>query len=162
MWDSVSDEPDDLAEFRKEIDAVERSVVERIDPGGGALLIAGAVMVVLVAALLPWIGPVTGWQVLLGDPSAGVLPRVFAYSAFVVGVLGSALGLTVRRWVIAWLCSVGLFASAVSGVLSIWSQQTTTSHAPGPGPGVGLVIAVVAVIVLLVTWLRLAASRPAL
>jgi hypothetical protein len=160
----VSDDPEELSALRNEIDQVERDAARRIDPGAGALLIAVAVLALLIAELLPWVGPVTGARLLLGQipdgVKVGVVPKVFAFAVVIAGVLGSALGLLVRRWAVAWLLSLGLFVAAVSGVLSIWTQQTTTSHAPGPGPGSGLVVAVIAVIVLLVKWLRLAASRP--
>ncbi|HEV7908996.1 MAG TPA: hypothetical protein VGP03_12675 [Pseudonocardiaceae bacterium] len=162
----MTNEPDDMAELRREIEAAGRSAARWFEPGALAMVIAFAVLVILVAVLLPWVGPVSGLQVLLGDVpnevKVGVVPRVFACAAVVAGVLGSALGLTLRRWAIAWLCALGCFIGSVTGVLSIWSTQTTTSHQPGPGPGVGLVIAVAAVVVLLVTWVRIAASRPGL
>ena len=89
------------------------------------------------------------------------VPRLFSFIALGVGVLGSGITLAVRRWGLAWVCALGLFAGSVTGVLSIWTQQTTTSNKTiGPGPGIGLTIAVIAVIVLLVKWVRIAASRP--
>jgi hypothetical protein len=160
----VTNEPDDLSGLRDEIDEVGRTAAKRIDPGAGALLIAVAVFALLISELLPWAGEVRGWQLLLGEipegTKVGALPKLFAFAAVIAGVLMSALGLLLRRWALAWLCSLGCFIATVSGVLSIWTQQTTTSHAPGPGPGAGLIIAVIAIIVLLVKWLTLAASRP--
>lgn len=146
--------------LRKEIDAVEQQAAKRIDPGTGALTISIAVLALLVSLVLPWVGETTGLSVVLGE-SAGFVPRLFSYFAFGVGVIGSGVALAVRRWGMAWVCTLGLFAGSVTGVLSIWSQQTTTSNKTiGPGPGIGLVIAVIAVIVLLVKWVRIAASRP--
>ncbi|GLZ34216.1 membrane protein [Lentzea sp. NBRC 105346] len=154
-------DPDDLAAYGEEIDEVERDVARRIDPGAGALTIAISVLAILLSLIMPWVGSVRGLSVLLGDPLVGFLPRLFVFVALVVGVLGSGIGLVTRRWGMAWVCALGLFAGSVIGVLSIWSQQTTTSNkTPGPGPGFGLVLAVIAVIVLLVKWLRIAASRP--
>ncbi|MET9629841.1 hypothetical protein ABZX92_20495 [Lentzea sp. NPDC006480] len=146
--------------LRKEIDAVEQQAARRIDPGTGALTISIAVLALLVSLVLPWVGETTGLSVVLGE-STGFVPRLFSYFAFGVGVLGSGLALAVRRWGMAWVCTLGLFAGSVTGVLSIWSQQTTASNKTiGPGPGIGLIIAVIAVIVLLVKWVRIAASRP--
>ncbi|GAA3688162.1 membrane protein [Lentzea roselyniae] len=146
--------------LRKEIDAVEQQAARRIDPGTGALTISIAVLALLVSLILPWVGDDTGLNVLLGE-SAGLVPRLFSFFAFGIGVLGSGVTLAVRRWGLAWVCSLGLFAGSVTGVLSIWTQQTTTSNKTiGPGPGIGLIIAVIAVIVLLVKWVRIAASRP--
>ncbi|WP_434448253.1 Rv2732c family membrane protein [Lentzea sp. E54] len=146
--------------LRKEIDAVEHQAAKRIDPGTGALTISIAVLALLVSLVLPWIGEHSGLRVVLGE-SELFLPRLFSYFALGVGVLGSGITLAVRRWGLAWVCSLGLFAGSIIGVLSIWTQQTTTSNKTvGPGPGIGLVIAVVAVIVLLVKWVKIAASRP--
>ncbi|MCP2170288.1 Rv2732c family membrane protein [Goodfellowiella coeruleoviolacea] len=162
------DEPEEspeLARLRAEIDQVEKAVARRIDPGFGAVVIAVAVLVFLVAAVLPWVGPASGLQILLGQRPAGAavgpLPTVFAFAAVLIGVLASAIGLMVRRWGMAWICALGCFATTIVGVLSIWTQQTTQSHEPGPGPGGGLVLAVLAVLVLAVQWLRIAWSRPA-
>lgn len=146
--------------LRKEIDAVEHQAAKRIDPGTGALTISIAVLALLVSLVLPWVGDTTGLSVVLGE-STSFVPRLFSFFALGIGVLGSGITLAVRRWGLAWVCALGLFAGSVTGVLSIWTQQTTTSNkAIGPGPGVGLIIAVIAVIVLLVKWVRIAASRP--
>ncbi|PRY30363.1 hypothetical protein [Umezawaea tangerina] len=162
----MSGESEDLSRLRDEIDQVGKSAAKRVDPGAGALLIAVAVFALLVAELLPWAGEARGWHILLGQIPDGVrvgaLPRLFAFAAVVAGVLLSALGLLLRQWVVVWFCALGCFAGSVIGVLSIWMQQTTTSHAPGPGPGPGLIVAVLAMLVLLVRWLKLAASRPGL
>ncbi len=146
--------------LRKEIDAVERTAARRIDPGTGALTISIAVLALLVSLVLPWVGEHTGLQVVLGE-SAVFLPRLFSFFALGIGVLGSGVTLAVRRWGLAWVCALGLFAGSVTGVLSIWTQQTTTSNKTiGPGPGIGLIIAVIAVIFLLAKWVKIAASRP--
>jgi hypothetical protein len=146
--------------LRKEIDAVEQQAARRIDPGTGALTISIAVLALLISLMLPWVGHDTGLKVVLGE-STSFVPRLFSFFALGVGVLGSGLTLAVRRWGLAWVCALGLFAGTVTGVLSIWTQQTTTSNkAIGPGPGIGLIIAVIAVIVLLAKWVRIAASRP--
>ncbi|ONI87381.1 hypothetical protein ALI22I_22280 [Saccharothrix sp. ALI-22-I] len=154
----TSEEPDDLAGLRAEINGVGRSAAKRFDPGAGALTIAVAALAILVSLILPWVDGMPGLSVLFGEADA--LPKVFSYAAVVVGVLLPALTLAVRRWALAWVCALASFATSVAGVLSIWTTQTTTGHHPGPGPGAGLVLAVVAVVVLLVKWLRLAASRP--
>ncbi|WP_307868655.1 Rv2732c family membrane protein [Umezawaea beigongshangensis] len=162
----MSQEPEDVAGLRAEIDQVGRSAARRVDPGPGALVIAITVLVIMVAFVLPWVGAARGYDVLLGQVPTGVdvglLPRVFAWTAVGVGVLLTALTLVLQRWVLAWTCTLGCFAGSVAGVLSIWSTQTTTSHLPGPGPGAGLVLAVVGVVVLLVRWVKLAASRSGL
>lgn len=156
----MSDEPDDLAHLRAEINGVGRTAAKRFDPGAGALVIAVAVLAILVSLLLPWTDGRQGLSVLFGDAQA--LPKFFSYAALVSGVLLPAVTLAVRRWTLAWVCALTSFAASMAGVLSIWTTQTTTGHHPGPGPGFGLILAVVATVVLLVKWLQIAASRPPL
>ncbi|RKT53354.1 hypothetical protein [Saccharothrix australiensis] len=156
----MSDEPDDLAGLRDEIDRVGRSAARRFDPGTGALTIAVAVLAILLSLVLPWVGDSTGLRVLLGEADA--MPKFFSYASLLAGVLLPAITLAVRRWALAWVCALASFAASVSGVLSIWMTQTTTGHQPGPGPGLGLILAVIAIVVLLVKWLRIAASRAGL
>jgi hypothetical protein len=153
-----------LANLREQIDQVERGVLRRIDPGGKAMIIAVAVFVLVVAALLPWVHGVAGWQVLVVAPNtsskADVIPRVFGIGVFVFGVLGSAIALGTRRWVVAWACALGCGAFTVLGVVSLWAQQSSASHQPGPGPGAGLILAELCVLVLAVNWARTVWSRP--
>ncbi|MEJ2859300.1 MULTISPECIES: Rv2732c family membrane protein [unclassified Saccharothrix] len=156
----MTNDPDDLAGLRDEIDRVGKTAAKRFDPGSGAMLIAVAVLAILVSLILPWVGEDVGLQVLLG--TAPALPKVFSYAVLVAGVILPAITLVARRWALAWVSALASFAASVNGVLSIWMTQTTTGHQPGPGPGAGLVIAVIAIIVLLVKWLKIAASRPAL
>ncbi|MGH3673629.1 MAG: Rv2732c family membrane protein [Pseudonocardiaceae bacterium] len=155
----MSADPDGLAALRAEIDAVERSVLRRIDPGGRAAVIAGAIMVLLLAITLPWVGHANGWDVLSGSANpldrVGLLPRMFGVAALVLGVGLSVLALTTRRWGLIWASALGCGYCVLDGVWAIWSRQTV--H--GPGPGIGLVLAVLAMAVLAAQWLRLALSR---
>jgi hypothetical protein len=155
-----ADRPDDLAALRAEIDEVERDVVGHVEPGRWAMVIAVAAFGLLVAAALPWVGGSSGWQVLLGqldDPDrVGVLPRLFAASSLLFGVLLSAAALFSRRWGLIWLCAFGCSFSVVHAMWAVWSRQTSGTS----GPGVGMVLAMVAVVVLAVQWVRLAFARP--
>jgi len=137
----------------------------RIDPGVHAMVIAVCVLVLAVASLLPWVAGAPGWQVLFdqGTGSQGkidFIPRLFAIGVFVFGFLGSAVSLGARRWSVAWVTTLGCGLFMVLGVVSIWSQQTTTSHEAGPGPGAGLIMSVLVMVVLVVTWARVVYSRP--
>jgi len=153
---------DEFAALRAEIDQVERDVVGHVEPGRWAMVIAVAAFALLVAALLPWVGPYNGWEVLLGQASGehriGLLPRLFAASSLLFGVLLSAVTLFTRRWGLAWLCALGSAFSVVHGIWAVWSRQTAVGDAPGPGAG--MVLALLTMIVLAVQWLRLAFSRP--
>lgn len=153
---------DDLAGLRAQIDGVERGLLRRIDPGLKAMVVAVAVLVLVIAGILPWVDGSTGYQVLFGHGAGkvAVLPRVFAAGVFGFGLVGSALSLSLRRWAVAWVTTLGCGAFTVLGLLSVWSQQTSTSHRPGPGPGAGLVLAAITMLVLVVSWARVVYSRP--
>lgn len=155
----MTDDPNALAALRAEIDAVERSALRRVDPGARSALIAGAIMMLLVAITLPWVGAATGWDVLSGTTNpidkVGLLPRMFGGAALGSGIGLSVLALVTRRWGLVWASALGCTYCVLDGVWAIWSRQT----AHGPGPGIGLVLAVLAVAVLAVQWLRLALSR---
>ena len=155
----MSADPDGLAALRAEIDAVERSALRRIDPGGRSAVIAGAIMVLLLATTLPWVGHASGWDVLSGSANpldrVGLLPRMFGAAALVLGVGLSALALITRRWGLIWASALGCGYCVLDGVWAIWSRQTV--H--GPGPGIGLVLAVLAMAVLAAQWVQLALSR---
>ncbi|MFB9902518.1 Rv2732c family membrane protein [Allokutzneria oryzae] len=157
---------DEFDEFRAELSQVERRVSRRIDPGLRGVRIAVAVLVLLVTAVLPWIGDTAGWQVLFGGAGVGVLPVLFAGALLGVGVVGSALALALRNWALSWVCALGSCVAAVLGMLSIWTQQTGRvpvpgqPRLPGPGPSFGLVIAEFAAIALAIMWLRVASTRP--
>ncbi|GAA2799470.1 Rv2732c family membrane protein [Crossiella cryophila] len=158
----AQDGRDDMAEFADELKQVERRVIRRVDPAPrSAMVIAGAVFVLLVAALLPWVGDAAGWQVLLGqtDPAlkVGVLPRVFGGFALFFGVLLTALTLSLRLWALAWVATLGCWLSVMLGLLSVWTRQTVF-QAPGPGPG--LYVAALALAVLGIQWFRQSWSRP--
>jgi hypothetical protein len=155
----------DLAGLRAQIDGVETGMMRRIDPGARAMVIAVCVLVLAVCAILPWVDGAPGWQVLFdqgsgGDGKIDIVPRVFAIGVFVFGFLGSALSLGLRRWSVAWVTTFGSGLCTVIGLVSIWSQQTSTSHAAGPGPGAGLIVSVITMLVLVVTWARVVWSRP--
>lgn len=134
----------------------------RIDPGLGAMGAAVGVLGLLGAVALPWIGPTSGWELLisLGDPAPGVglLPRLFVVTAVLVGVVGSAAALLTRLWALGWACALGCGFSVVTGVWAVWSRQTAPPGAPGPG--LGLVLTLLVTMALTVVWVRIAWSRP--
>lgn len=156
---------DRLTELGRQIDEVERSSTHHFDPGLRAVLIAGAVLLLLIAGALPWLGSTMGWQVLFGhaieQKVGGIAPRVFLAAAGIFGVLGSLVALSVRRYGAAWIASLGSDLSVLFGGLSVWSQQSTPSHQPGPGPGVGMILALVAMIALAILWAGVVWKKPA-
>ncbi|HET9255400.1 MAG TPA: hypothetical protein VFO16_09390 [Pseudonocardiaceae bacterium] len=155
----MNGDPEGIAGLRAEIDAVERRALRRVDPGARAAVISGAIMVLLLAVTLPWVGEASGWVVLTGSANpadrVGLLPRMFGVLALGLGVGLSALALVTRRWGLVWASALGCAYCVLDGVWAIWSRQT--GH--GPGPGIGLVLAVLAMVVLAAQWVRLAVAR---
>lgn len=151
--------PDDgLASLDAELADVERRVQRRSEPGSTASGVAVGMLMLLASLTLPWTGGVAGWQVLTGAAALGVLPPLFAGTAFGFGVLGSAAALVTRWWGLAWMCAVGCGFSVLDGVWAIWSRQITVPQG-GTGAGFGLVLAVLGVIVLTFCWVRIALRR---
>ena len=150
--------PDDLASLEAELAEAEQRVLRRVEPGALALAVVAAVLVVLVALMLPWTGGVPGWQILAGTANFGVLPRLFTATAMGFGVLGSAAALATRQWALAFACAIGCGFSVVNGVWAIWSRQVNVPQG-GSGPGIGLVVAVLAMVVLAGCWVRITARR---
>ena len=157
----------DFEQFRDEIDAVERRIAGEIDPGVRAMVVAGAVFVLLVSLVLPHAGTARGFDVLLNTDAAGIehigLPsRVFVWFAITFGVGFSLLALMTRRWVLAWIAVAGSAVGSVFGVLSIWHRQTPgLDNYVGAGPGIGLIIGALAIVVLTFHWVRVVWSRTA-
>lgn len=154
----MTDVPKELVALDEELTGVERQVERRIDPGRTAVTVTVASLVLIVALVLPWIDGVQGWQILAGDMTYGVLPRLFTFTSLGFGLVISAFALATRWWALAWLAAVGCGISVINGVWAIWSRQTGVLDG-GSGPGVGMILAVLAVIVLAGSWVRIAFRR---
>jgi hypothetical protein len=143
-------------ELREEINEVGRRASRTVDLGTRALVIAVAVFVLLVGLVLPWMNGSSGLEVLIGQETgkASMVPRLFAATSVLFGVVASALTLITRRWVFAWVGAAGGWFASVDGLLAIWSRQSS-----GSAPGIGLIITVVAIVVIAIQWFRTAASR---
>ncbi|MDQ3786448.1 MAG: hypothetical protein M3422_04300 [Actinomycetota bacterium] len=142
--------------MREEIDEVGRRVARTVELGGRAVVVAVAVFVLLIGLVLPWMNGASGVEVLIGQETgkASMVPRLFAATAVLFGVLTSALALTTRRWFFTWVGAAGGWFASVDGVLAIWSRQSS-----GTDLGIGLVIAEIAMVAIAIQWFRTAASR---
>jgi hypothetical protein len=143
-------------QMREEIDEVGRRTARTVELGGRAVVIAVAVFVLLVGLVLPWMNGASGLEVLIGQVSgkASMVPRLFAATAVLFGVLASVLTLMTRRWFFAWVGAAGGWFASVDGVLAIWSRQSS-----GTDLGIGMVIAWIAMVTIAIQWFRTAASR---
>jgi hypothetical protein len=155
---SESPVPEELSRLDDELRDVARRVERRIDPGAIAMVVAVAVLALIGAFLLPWIGPALGWEILVGAQWFGVLPRLFTITALAFGVATSALALGLRFWALAVLSAAGCGIAVINGVWAVWSRQIAVPQG-GLGPSAGLVLALVAVLVLAGTWTRIALRR---
>lgn len=148
--------PDELNELERQLSGPR--MWPRIDPGASALVVSIGVLLVLVSHALPWVGSTTGWMVLLGGGQLGALPRLFAITSLLFGVVATTTGILTRLWAVGWACALGCGFSVVNGVWAVWSRQTAPSGAPGPG--IGLLLAVVTMVLLAMMWVRLTWTRP--
>jgi hypothetical protein len=142
--------------LRDEIDEVGRRASRTVELGSRAIWVAVAVFVLIIGLVLPWMNGSSGLEVLMGDEGgkASMVPRLFAATAVLFGVLASAATLITRRWVFAWIGAAGGWFASVDGMLAIWSRQSS-----GTAPEIGLIIALVAMIAIATMWFRTAASR---
>lgn len=155
-------EDPDVTGLRRELAEVERRAARTVDLGARAVVAAVAVFVLMVGHVLPWMGDAAGWEVLLGRGDAagkaGMVPRLFAATSLLFGVVTSVLALLTRRWGLTWVCALGGWFASVDGLLAIWSRQSSAGL-DSPGPGIGLVVSEVAMVVLAVLWFRTSWSR---
>ncbi|MEU2252047.1 hypothetical protein [Nocardia xishanensis] len=155
----------DFEQFRDELDAVERRLAGEIDPGVRAMVVAGAVFVLLFSLVLSHAGSARGFDVLLATDTTriehiGLPSRIFVWFVVVFGIGFSLLALMTRRWVLAWIAVAGSAIASVFGVFSIWHRQTPgLGNYVGAGPGIGLIIGTLAVMVLTFHWIRVVWSR---
>lgn len=150
--------PDDLAALDEELTRAGRPFDRRVDPGPTALAVSIAMLVLIVALVLPWTGDAAGWEILSGTRTFGLLPRLFTFTSLGFGLVASALALATRWWPLAWLTACGCGIAVINGVWAIWSRQTGVL-AGGAGPAIGMIVAVVAVIALAASWARIAGRR---
>jgi hypothetical protein len=154
----AGDVPEELSRLDRELAGVSRRVEQRIDPGATAFKVSIAMLVLIVALVLPWTGSALGWEVLAGIKVFGLLPRLFAFTSLGFGLVVSSLALATRWWGLAWLAAAGCGFSVINGVWAIWSRQTGVL-ACGTGPGIGMILAVLAMIALAACWVRIAIRR---
>jgi hypothetical protein len=153
--------------YHDDLAAVERKIAGEIDPGYRAMVVAGAVFVLLLTLILPHAGHTRGLDILFSDDTAGRdhigLPsRVFQWFVLIFGIGFSSLALLTRRWTFAWIAVAGSAVGSVFGVLSIWHRQTPgLGNYHGAGPAIGLILGVLAMIVLTFHWIRVVWSRTA-
>lgn len=161
-------ETEQFEEFRQDLDAVERRIAGEIDPGMRAMVVAGAVFLLLLSLVLPHTGGARGFDVLLGSQVAtvehvGLPSRIFVWFVLVFGIGFSLLALMTRRWVLAWIAVAGSAIASAFGVFSIWHRQTPgLNNYVGSGPGIGLVLGTLAIMVLTFHWVKVVWSRTAL
>lgn len=161
-------ETEQFEEFREDLDAVERRIAGEIDPGMRAMVVAGAVFLLLLSLVLPHTGSARGFDVLLGSQAAtaehvGLPSRIFVWFVLIFGIGFSLLALMTRRWVLAWIAVAGSAIASAFGVFSIWHRQTPgLNNYVGSGPGIGLVLGTLAIMVLTFHWVKVVWSRTAL
>ncbi|MRH89751.1 hypothetical protein GFY24_20270 [Nocardia sp. SYP-A9097] len=160
-----AEESQDFEQFRADLEAVERKIAGEIDPGARAMVVAGAVFLLLFSLVLPHAGTARGFDVIMYDAAAkaehiGLPSRVFEWFVVVFGIGFSLLALVTRRWVLAWIAVAGSAIGSVFGVFSIWHRNTPgLGNYHGAGPGAGLILATVAIMVLTFHWIRVVWSR---
>lgn len=153
-------------QFKGDLRKAERKVAGEIDPGRRAVVVAVGVLAVLVALVLPHTGSVTGIDVLTFNSDAAaenvtITSRIFVWLQLVFGVGISALALTTRRWVFAWVALCGSAIACFAGLLAWWSRNTpgVSGFDPPSGVGPGLILGWLAMFVITFHWARVVWTR---
>ena len=149
---------------RAEFDTGDRRARGAVEPGMRGVVIAGAVLVLIAAMILPHAGGASGWDVLLFDAKArgeaATFPlRLFTWVCVIAGIAFSVSALLLRRWVLVWAACLGCGLASFLGLFAVWTRQTLLVGHAGGGPGAGMLLAWAAVGVIAYQWLRLAWSR---
>lgn len=152
---------DDFEQFEGDLRKAERKVAGEIDPGARALVVAGAVLVLMLSMVLPHTGSVSGIDVLTFNSEAAaenvtITSRISVWLQLVFGIGFSTLALLTRRWFFAWIALCGCAVGCVAGMLAWWSRNTpgVSGFEPPSGVGAGLVVGWLAMFVLTFHWSR--------
>jgi len=151
---------DDLAEFRHDLDRIERRVAGEVTVGRSRVrILAGCVALLVVGLLLPQATSVTSLTTLVRWDSDSVALPVRIFDAFVVvfGILVPLVALLRRRWGAAAIAMLGSGAASMVGLFAVWSQAGMVAHTPH-APHVGLYLCWGAVIASTAVWLPVVLS----
>ncbi|MDO5669514.1 MAG: hypothetical protein Q4G50_05875 [Corynebacterium sp.] len=140
-----------MSDTHQELATREKRVASRLDLGGRLWLFVGALVLYVLALVLPQAGSVRGYEVLFHLPAAddaGIKVTEYIYATLIflgVGVL-TTLTVITRRLAVAipaWmLTTVGLAYS----VFALWLRQTRASADDGVEMGLGFWVSLIAVV----------------
>lgn len=139
----------------------EKTAASTVDMGAKRWVLAAACALYAAALFIPFVGGVSGWQVLFASDAAtqahtAITEYVFAWSSLVgVGVLTS-LAVASQRFALAvpaWMVST---VSLVFSILGIWLRNSSGVEV---SRGVGYYIAILAVVAVVFTVFPLILSR---
>lgn len=148
----------------RELAAEEKKAARRMHLGNQQYALLVALLLYVVALLLPQAGDVRGYEVLIRSSAAaesGIKITEYIYSTLLFLGLGvfTTLTLITRRSVfglIAWMfCTVGFPYS----VLAIWLRQTRSSSGDGVDLSIGMWVSIVAVGLAFVVYCLVALRR---
>ncbi|MDO4910840.1 MAG: hypothetical protein Q3972_03750 [Corynebacterium sp.] len=139
----------------KNLDVEERRAGRVVDLGPSRGTLIAALVLYLVSLVLPWAGPVKGFNVLLHDSTAAhyatTMPEyVYVYTTFLSIVVINIIVLFTKNFVFSvcgWvLGGVGLFYS----LFAMWMRQTNPVVSASSAPTIGMIFGAIAAF--LVCW----------
>ncbi|WP_018297976.1 hypothetical protein [Corynebacterium lubricantis] len=140
--------------------AQERKIAKTVSMGSARWVLVGVIVVYILSLFLPYMGSVSGAEILINSQSAQdanikITESVFVWLSFLgIAVMTTVLVITKRStpFILAWaLTTVAL----IMAVLALWLRQTTS----GAGSGIGIYLAIVTVIVAEITFISLVTKR---
>lgn len=142
-----------INESEKDLYSQEKKAGLVVDLGPSRMTLIVGLVLYLIAFFLPFAGSVTGFDILLNNPSdsgftVSVLERIYVYATFLGLVIFNILVLITRSSILTllgWFFSgIGLFYS----LFAVWMRQTRPAVEQNYGISVGLVLSVLACVIL--------------
>lgn len=133
----------------------ERAAAGTIVLGSATVPLSIGILLVFVSLFLPHSGEVRGFDVLLFTDRASeyltTMPeRVYAWFAFVGGVLLAVATMVSRSTLVAWVNWVVCGIGAYYCVLAVGMRNTRGPDEPGAGPSIGLYLGGIGLIIIVI------------
>lgn len=138
----------------------EKKLAKQVSLGTARWVLTGAVVVYIVALFLPFMGNVSGLDLLINSQSAQdagskITESVFVWTSFIgLAVSTTILVITKRStpFILAWsFTTIGL----IMALLALWLRQTTE----GTQSGIGIYLAILMVVIAEVTFIVVISKR---
>ncbi|MHA2789172.1 Rv2732c family membrane protein [Corynebacterium sp. S7] len=140
--------------------AQERKIATTVSMGNTRWVLVGVIVVYVLSLFLPYMGGISGLEILIhsqGAQDAGIkiTESAFVWLSFLgIAVFTTLLVITKRStpYILAWSVTT---VALIMALLALWLRQTSS----GAGSGIGIYLAILAVIVAEIAFITLVTKR---